>query len=136
MGSSYSKVNQSDKDEFLENEKIIPNELLPSHLRRPSWMDFENEFYFGTHASIWRIRFWNALFWVFGMAVIVFLFLGGMIGSVYTVYIGTLICWLSSCIFKETSLTATCIVGTVLSIWQGGDVLSQYWRFQMGNISS
>ena len=137
MGHAYSKVDpKSDTGVCDENNIPISNERLPCHLQEPSWMDFKREFYFGTHGSIWRIRFWNAVFWVIGMAFIVFLFLGGMIGSVYTVYIGTLICWLSSCIFKETSLTATCLVGTVLSIWQGGDILSKYWRVQMGNVSS
>jgi hypothetical protein len=83
---------------------------------------------------MWRIRAWNAVFWVVGMCFIVLMYMGGMLGSIANVYIGTAVCWLASFIFKETSLTATCLVGTALSIWEGGDVLSRYWRVQMGNI--
>jgi hypothetical protein len=120
-------------------------------------MDRKRGFYFGCHASMWRIRAWNAVFWVFGMCCIVLLYLGGMLGGIANVYIGTVVCWIASFIFKETSLTATCLVstsflchslpllnthsdwctpkvGTALSIWQGGDILSKYWRIQMGNI--
>jgi hypothetical protein len=74
------------------------------------------------------------VFWVVGMCFIVLMYMGGMLGSIANVYIGTAVCWLASFIFKETSLTATCLVGTALSIWEGGDVLSRYWRVQMGNI--
>jgi hypothetical protein len=111
-----------------------PEFELPDHLLEPRWMSFEKSWYFGTHKSIWRIRCWNALFWVIGMMLFVVSFLTGMMGSVTTLYLGTALCWVSSFIFKETSLTATCLVGTALSVWQGGDVLSQYWRFQMGNV--
>jgi hypothetical protein len=116
-------------------EQVLPTEVvLPYHLQQPSWMDPRRGFYFGCHASMWRIRCWNALFWAVGMFVIILLYMGGLLGSIANVYIGTAICWIATFVFKETSLTATCLVGTILSVWEGGDILSQYWRIQMGNV--
>jgi hypothetical protein len=117
-----------------EDVEEIAEIELPHHLQEPSWMDRHRGFYFGTHASMWRIRFWNALFWMGGMISFILLYMGGYIGGIANVYIGTAACWMASFIFKETSLTATCLVGTALSIWEGGDILSKYWRVQMGNI--
>ena len=97
-------------------------------------MSIEKGFYFGNHASIWRIRAWNALFWCIGMCTILLLFLSGLLGDVTHVYMGTAICWMASFLFKETSLTATCITGTLLSVYSGADVLAKYWRIQMGNV--
>jgi hypothetical protein len=116
----------------VESESVVA--VLPYHLQEPSWMDRKRGFYFGCHASMWRIRCWNAAFWVLGMVLIIMLYMGGALGGISNVYIGTIICWIASFMFKETSLTATCLVGTLLSIWEGGDILSQYWRIQMGNV--
>jgi hypothetical protein len=133
------KLPEKDLDAYdIVEEKItvasVPNHLLPYHLQEPSWLDRKRGFYFGTHASMWRIRAWNAAFWVAGMCFIIFMYMGGMLGDISNVYIGTLVCWIASFVFKETSLTATCLVGTALSIWEGGDILSRYWRVQMGNV--
>jgi hypothetical protein len=121
-----------------EVDELIPKNVhefeLPFHLQEPSWFDRKRGFYFGCHASMWRIRFWNALFWLAGMVLIILLYMGGAFGSIANVYLGTAICWIASFIFKETSLTATCLVGTALSIWEGGDILSKYWRVQMGKV--
>lgn len=45
------------------------------------------------HSAPNRIRMWNALFWVIGMALIVLLYLGGMMGGIYNIYIGNHFHW-------------------------------------------
>jgi hypothetical protein len=158
MGGATTKYEEvlgaipAEQPKEQQEQAPIPNHLLPYHLQvcrfffsfspcitgstvltnleqEPSWLDRKRGFYFGCHASIWRIRMYNILFWIVGMCLILALFISGLLGSVVNVYIGTAICWLASFIFKETSLTATCLFGTALSVWTGGDVLSKSSKY-------
>jgi hypothetical protein len=121
--SSYQALNPDGSD-------------LPYHLQEPSWLDVKRGFYFGLHASMWRIRFWNTMIWIAAMCFIVLMYFGGFFWGIESVYIGTAACWAGCLLFRDTTLTATCLVGTCLSIWEGGESISKYWRIQVGNVDA
>lgn len=115
-------------------KKVWDRDSLPEHLQEPEFWSPEKRFYFGVHASLWRVRFYNTLFWLAGIGTIISLFQLGISTDATWLYTGTFFCWLASCFFRESSLIATCVVGTGLSIWQGGEQASKYWKISIGRV--
>lgn len=74
-----------------DNVVAIPRDNIPEHLQEPEWFNPQRNFYFGVHYSMWRIRFYNTMFWVSGVGILILMFYLGIVTDSGWLYTGAVL---------------------------------------------
>ena len=67
-----------------------------------------------------------AVIWAFFMLIICGLYFLGIWQDAASLYTATIFCWIINCLIGNASFTATCFVGTGLSLWKAWERLREF----------